>query len=201
MIVRPLSSHIINCSLTHSLTHSINRSINRWIQRYVTHIKFHIILWPQGKCPADLRAYLSEIQWYLINTFLLIRYCCKLPRYICFIQPCWTKKISGICIIRIISIIFFLKAEADFKCYLYIWMHRFFISIILSEHKMSMSSLSGSLDMFIISCCLIKRSLQTLESENNYTFTQRWSGWREKQVNHLKSKQKKQKNPLFSSLV
>ena len=52
-------------------------------------------------------------------------------------------------------------------------MHRFFISIILSDHKMSMSSLSGSLDMFIISCCLIKRSLQTLESENNYTFTQR----------------------------
>ena len=119
MIVRRLSSHIINCSLTHSLTHSINRSINRWIQRYVTHIKFHIILWPQGKCPADLRAYLSEIQWLLINTFLLIRYCCKLPRYICFIQPCWTKKISGICIIRIISIMFFselrLTSNATFK--------------------------------------------------------------------------------------
>ena len=119
MIVRRLSSHIINCSLTHSLTHSINRSINRWIQRYVTHIKFHIILWPQGKCPADLRAYLSEIQWLLLNTFLLIRYCCKLPRYICFIQPCWTKKISGICIIRIISIMFFselrLTSNATFK--------------------------------------------------------------------------------------
>ena len=80
-------------------------------------------------------------------------------------------------------------------------MHRFFISIILSDHKMSMSSLFGSLDMFIISCCLIKRSLQTLESENNYTFTQRWSGWGEKQINHLKSKQKKQKNPLFKPCV
>ena len=79
-------------------------------------------------------------------------------------------------------------------------MHRFFISIILSDHKMSMSSLSGSLDMFIISCCLIKRSLQTLESENNYTFTQRWSGWGEKQINYLKSKQKK-KSSVFKPCV
>ena len=38
-------------------------------------------------------------------------------------------------------------------------MHKFFIFIILSDYKMSMSSLSGSLDMFIISWCLIKRSL------------------------------------------
>ena len=79
-------------------------------------------------------------------------------------------------------------------------MHRFFISIILSDHKMSMSSLSGSLDMFIISCCLIKRSLQTLESENNYTFTQRWSGWGEKQINYLKSKQNK-KSSVFKPCV
>ena len=38
-------------------------------------------------------------------------------------------------------------------------MHKFFSFIILSDYKMSMSSLSGSLDMFIISWCLIKRSL------------------------------------------
>ena len=61
-----------------------------------------------------------------------------------------------------------------------------------------MSSLSGSLDMFIISCCLIKRSLQTLESENNYTFTQRL---KRKTNKPSKIKKKKQKNPLFSSLV
>ena len=62
---------------------------------------------------------------------------------------------------------------------------------------MSMPSLSGNFDMFIVSWCLIKRSLQTLETENNYTFTQRWGGWREKQINHQNSKQKRQKNPLL----
>ena len=65
---------------------------------------------------------------------------------------------------------------------------------------MSMSSLSASFDMFIISLCLLKRSLQTLETENNYTFTQRWSGWREKQMNHQKSKQNKQKILYFQAL-
>ena len=64
-----------------------------------------------------------------------------------------------------------------------------------------MSSLSGNFDMFIVGWCLIKRSLQTLETKNNYTFTQRWSGWRGKQINHPKSKPKRQKNSLFSSLV
>ena len=54
--------------------------------------------------------------------------------------------------------------------------------------------------MFIISLCLLKRSLQTLETENNYTFTQRWSGWREKQMNYQKSKQNKQKILYFQAL-
>ena len=49
----------------------------------------------------------------------------------------------------------------------------FFGFTILSDDNMSMSSLSGSFDMFIISLCLLKRTLQTLETENNYTFTQR----------------------------
>ena len=49
----------------------------------------------------------------------------------------------------------------------------FFAFTILSDDNMSMSSLSGSFDMFIICLCLLKRSLQTLETENNYTFTQR----------------------------
>ena len=80
-------------------------------------------------------------------------------------------------------------------------MRRFFGFIILSDDNMSMSSLSGNFDIFIVSWCLIKRSLQTLETENNYTFTQRWGGWREKQINHQNSKQKRQKNPLFSSLL
>ena len=115
MIIRRPSGHII---ITHSLTHSINQSIDRWIQRYVAHIKFHIILWPEGKYLADLCAYLSEIHCLLINIVLLIRYWCKLPRYICLIQHCWTKKISGIFIIHIINIHFSFRAEADFKCYL-----------------------------------------------------------------------------------
>ena len=40
-----------------------------------------------------------------------------------------------------------------------------------------------------------------LESENNHTFTQQWSGWREKQITHQKSKQKKQTNPVFKPCV
>ena len=42
--------------------------------------------------------------------------------------------------------------------------------IILSDDNMPMSSLSGSFDKFIISLCLIKRSLQTLETKYNCIF-------------------------------
>ena len=79
-------------------------------------------------------------------------------------------------------------------------MRRFFGFIILSDDNMSMSSLSGNFDIFIVSWCLIKRSLQTLETENNYTFTQRWS-MKRKTNKPSKIKTKMQKNPLFSSLV
>ena len=79
-------------------------------------------------------------------------------------------------------------------------MRRYFGFIILSDDNMSMSSLSGNFNIFIVSWCLIKRSLQTLETENNYTFTQRWS-MKRKTNKPSKIKTKMQQNPLFSSLV
>ena len=79
-------------------------------------------------------------------------------------------------------------------------MRRFFGFIILSDDNMSMSSLSGNFEIFIVSWCLIKRSLQTLETENNYTFTQRWGGWREKTNKPSKIKTKKaKKSSVFKS--
>ena len=79
-------------------------------------------------------------------------------------------------------------------------MRRYFGFIILSDDNMSMSSLSGNFDIFIVSWCLIKRSLQTLETENNYTFTQRWGGRREKTNKPSKIKTKKaKKSSVFKS--
>ena len=79
-------------------------------------------------------------------------------------------------------------------------MRRFFGFIILSDDNMSKSSLSGNFEIFIVSWCLIKRSLQTLETENNYTFTQRWGGWREKTNKPSKIKTKKaKKSSVFKS--
>ena len=116
IIIRRPSGHIINYSLTHSPTQSINQSIDG--SRDTLRTLNFTLFYDLRKCLADLCAYLSEIHCLLINTFLLIRYWCKLPRYICLIQHCWTKKISGIFIIHIISIHFSFRAEADFKCYL-----------------------------------------------------------------------------------
>ena len=79
-------------------------------------------------------------------------------------------------------------------------MRTFFGFIILPDDNMSTSSLSGNFDIFIVSWCLIKRSLQTLETENNYTFTQRWGGWREKTNKPSKIKTKKaKKSSVFKS--
>ena len=79
-------------------------------------------------------------------------------------------------------------------------MRRFFGFIIFIRRKHVDVSLSGNFDMFIVSWCLIKRSLQTLETENNYTFTQRWGGWREKTNKPSKIKTKKaKKSSVFKS--
>ena len=108
MIVRWPSSHIINCSLTHSPTPSIDQSIDQSIDGSKDMLPtLNFTLFYDGKIPGRFTCVFIGNTMITYYTFLLIRYCCKLPRYICFIQPCWTKKISGICIIRIISIIFF----------------------------------------------------------------------------------------------
>ena len=78
-------------------------------------------------------------------------------------------------------------------------MRRFFGFIIFIRRKHVDVSLSGNFDMFIVSWCLIKRSLQTLETENNYTFTQRWSMKRKtNKPSKIKTKNAK-KSSVFKS--
>ena len=132
-------------------------------------------MWPEGNWPADLYV-LSETQWLLFNIFLLIRYCCKLPRYTCLMQHCWTKKNYQVYIL-FTKLAPFLPQSWDLLERLPLVLSVYFFCIILSDAYISISALSGSLHMFITSWWLIKRSPQTLESENNYMFTKRWSGW------------------------
>ena len=87
-------THSLTLSLSHSLSQSINQSIGQSINgsRNTLHT-LNITFVTGGKLTGWFVCVLSKTQWLLLNIFLLIRYCCKLPRYTCFMQHCWTKKI------------------------------------------------------------------------------------------------------------
>ena len=177
-----LLTHSLTHSLSHSLTHSvnqsinqsINRSINQWIQKYVTHIKYHIC----DRREIDRLICVCIVE----NTMITFKYIpsdsilLQATEIYLFYATLLNQKNYQVYIL-FTKLAPFLPQSWDLLEKLPLVLSVYFFCIILSDAYISISSLSGSLHMFITSWWLIKRSPQTLQSENNYMFTKRWSGW------------------------
>ena len=175
-------THSLTHSLSHSLTHSvnqsinqsINRSINQWIQKYVTHIKYHIC----DRREIDRLICVCIVE----NTMITFKYIpsdsilLQATEIYLFYATLLNQKNYQVYIL-FTKLALFLPQSWDLLEKLPLVLSVYFFCIILSDAYISISSLSGSLHMFITSWWLIKRSPQTLQSENNYMFTKRWSGW------------------------
>ena len=132
-------------------------------------------MWPEGNWPADLCVYCRKHNdYFLIYSFWFDTAASyrDIPVLCNIVEP---KNYQVY--ILFTKLAPFLPQSWDLLEKLPLVLSVYIFCIILSDAYISISSLSGSLHMFITSWWLIKRSPQTLESENNYMFTKRWSGW------------------------